>query len=177
MAAHGVAWSSLPPKAPPSLATSTSIAFMGSPRTRAVMRCTAVGAWVEERILSRSPSCGSDQGGLGFQVEVLLAARLDAVLRRPRRTSAQASVDVAAARACATGRSATGGGCLAGIEDRWQLLDTRSRLRRRLRAPAAECRRPRSRSAGRRSGPHLRRAAARPGRCRRSGSRRECRRR
>ena len=34
-AAQGVAWSSLPPKAPPSRVTSTSMAFMGRPSTRA----------------------------------------------------------------------------------------------------------------------------------------------
>ncbi len=76
--AQGVAWSSLPPKAPPRRKTSTVTWLMGIPSTRATVRCTTVGDWVADSRRRVPFLAGHGDGGLGLQVEVLLAARVDA---------------------------------------------------------------------------------------------------
>ena len=80
IAAQWVAWSSLPPKPPPSRFTSTSILCIGLPSTAAVTCWTAAGPRVEENTCIAPLLLGHRAAALRLQVEVLLAADLAAPL-------------------------------------------------------------------------------------------------
>ena len=122
MAAQAVAWSSLPPKAPPRRNTSTATRLMGMPSTRAMMRCTAVGDWVAEmtRRVSFSPgrataACVS-RYKCSWPPESTRPASTREQCGQARSTSPQEKVRAGVIRF-------SGGGGQARIEDRGHFLD------------------------------------------------------
>ena len=101
-AASSAGWAacdSLPPNPPPIRVQVQTTMFCRSPRQWATTAWISLGFWVEECTVIWPPSPGNGEGGLGLEVEMLLAAgaesSLDHVLgprerglrRRPARSA------------------------------------------------------------------------------------------